>query len=60
MRDGDWKLVMQDAARPELYHIRQDRNEKKNLVAKFPDRVQEMKELHAATFSAERSRALSQ
>jgi len=50
VRDGDWKLVMQNAARPELYDISQDRNEKKNLAAEFPDRVQKMKELHAESF----------
>ncbi|HIK96156.1 MAG TPA: hypothetical protein EYG03_29790 [Planctomycetes bacterium] len=53
VRDGDWKLVLQNAAGPELYHISQDRNEKKNVAAKFPDRVQQMKQLHAETFSPE-------
>ena len=53
VRDGGWKLVMQNAAGPELYDISQDRNEKKNLAAEFPDRVQKMKELHAEGFSLE-------
>lgn len=51
VRDGDWKLVMQNAASPELYHISQDRNEKKNLAAEFPERVRDMKKLHAKVFS---------
>ncbi len=48
VRRGDWKLVMQNAARPELFHMSQDRNETKNLAAEFPERVQEMKKLHAS------------
>jgi len=47
VRDDDWKLIMQNKARPELYHISQDRNGKKNLAAEFPERVQKMKQLHA-------------
>ena len=31
--------------------IRHDRNEKKNVVAEFPDRAQKMKELHARQIS---------
>ena len=42
---------MQNAASPELYHISQDRNEKKNLAAEFPERVRDMKTLHAKVFS---------
>ena len=39
LRDGDRKLVLHDVASPELFHISQDRNEKKicltNLRNKF-------------------------
>ena len=42
---------MKNKAGPELYNIRQDRNEKKNLAADFPDRVVELKQLHAKTYS---------
>jgi arylsulfatase A-like enzyme len=51
VREGDWKLVMQNRKKPELYHIRQDRNEKSNLATQFPERVQNMKALHAERFS---------
>jgi arylsulfatase len=51
LRDGDWKLVMQNAARPELHKISQDRNEKKNLAAEFPERVQKLKQIHAKKYS---------
>ncbi len=54
VRDGDWKLVMQNAAHPELYRVSQDRNEKKSLAAEFPDRVQKMKKLHAGDRSIQR------
>ena len=54
VRDGDWKLVVQDAAQPELYHIRQDRNEKKNLAALWPERVDQLKQLHSELFLNER------
>ena len=49
VRKGDWKLVL--GKRPELYRISQDRNEKKNLAAEFPDRVLELKQIHAKTYS---------
>jgi len=51
VREGDWKLVMENRASPELYNIRQDRNEKKNLAAEFPNRVLKLKQLHAKTCS---------
>jgi arylsulfatase A-like enzyme len=54
VREGDWKLVMENAARPELYHISQDRNEKKNLAVEYPERVRDMKKLHAKIFSNNR------
>ena len=50
VREGDWKLVMQKKSNPELYHISHDRNEKKNLAAKYPERVQQMKQLHSKLF----------
>ena len=49
VREGDWKLVL--GKRPELYKISQDRNENNNLAAEFPDRVLELKQIHAKTYS---------
>jgi arylsulfatase len=49
VRDGEWKLIV--GKKPELYRISQDRNEKNNLAAEFPDQVQKMKQIHAKTFS---------
>jgi arylsulfatase len=51
VRDGDWKLVMQDKAGPKLYNISKDRNEKKNIAAEFPERVRKMKQIHAKLFT---------
>jgi len=48
VRDGDWKLVLQNAATPELFHNSQDRNETRNLAAEFPERVQDRKKLNAS------------
>ena len=50
-RKGHWKLVVENAASPELYHINQDRNEKENLATKFPDRVQRLMKLHSTIYS---------
>lgn len=50
VRDGDWKLVLEKRRSPELYRISQDRNEKKNLAAEFPDRVLKLKQIHATIF----------
>lgn len=50
LRDGDWKLVMQDPTQLELFNIRQDRSESTNLAVKHPERVERMKQLHAALF----------
>jgi arylsulfatase len=50
VRDGDWKLVLEKRRSPELYRISQDRNEKKNLAAEFPDRVLKLKQIHAKTY----------
>jgi len=49
VREGDWKLIL--GKKPELYRITQDRNEKKNLAAEFPDRVGKLKQIHAKNFS---------
>jgi len=51
VRHGDWKLVMENKARPQLYNIIRDRNEKKNLASEFPDRVLQLKQLHAKAYS---------
>jgi len=45
IRAGDWKLLeFFEDGRRELYHLREDLGEKRDLAAKHPDRV---KELHA-------------
>ncbi len=51
VRDGEWKLVLNNRRSPELYRIGQDRNEKNNLAAEFPDRVLKLKQIHAKTYS---------
>ena len=51
VRDKDWKLVMQNPDNPELYHISKDRNERENLAAQFPDKVQQLKKLHSTIYS---------
>jgi arylsulfatase len=51
VRDGDWKLVMENKTKPELYNISQDRNEKNNLASEFPDRVLKLKQIHADIYS---------
>jgi arylsulfatase A-like enzyme len=51
IRDGDWKLVLQNRAHPELFRIDQDRNEMKNLAAELPKRVLRMKRIHAKTYA---------
>ena len=45
IRDGDWKLIEWfEDGRLELFNLRRDLSETKNLAAKYPDKV---KELHA-------------
>lgn len=51
VREGDWKLVMENKEKPELFRISDDRNEKKNLAAAHPERVQQMKHLHSKLFT---------
>ena len=49
-REGRWKLVLQNQAKPELFDLRQDRNESKNLAAQSPEKVLKMKQRHAELF----------
>jgi arylsulfatase len=43
IRVGDWKLVAKGADGPwELYDLKTDRCEQKNLAGQYPDRVREM------------------
>lgn len=51
VRDGDWKLVLENKGSPELYRISHDRNEKQNLAGEFPDRVSNMTQIHTKRFS---------
>jgi arylsulfatase len=50
IREGRWKLVLQNQAKPELFDLSQDRNESKNLAAQFPEKVLKMKQRHAELF----------
>jgi len=43
LRNGDWKLVSARSGAWELYNIKEDRTETKNLAAKFPEKVEAMK-----------------
>ena len=45
IRRGDWKLIVQGRAKPELFNLADDPYEKTNLAAKQPDRVGELKKL---------------
>ncbi|MEM6505692.1 MAG: sulfatase-like hydrolase/transferase [Planctomycetota bacterium] len=46
IRFGIWKLVMNGNAKPELYNLRDDLGEQKNLADEQPDRVERMREAH--------------
>jgi arylsulfatase len=46
LRKGDWKLVVENPAEPELYNLANDRNEQKNLAREYPERLRQLKELH--------------
>jgi len=49
VRVGNWKLVSWGADGPwELFDLQADRSETKNLVAKYPDKVQELKQIWKA------------
>ncbi|MDF1859167.1 MAG: sulfatase-like hydrolase/transferase [Verrucomicrobiales bacterium] len=50
VRDGNWKLVLHNTAQPELFDLRHDRNESKNLATEFPEQVLKMKQLHREIF----------
>lgn len=43
IRHGDWKLLFRDGYPVQLYNLKDDLGEKNNLVAKFPERVQELR-----------------
>jgi arylsulfatase len=57
IRVGDWKLVAPAAAPWELYDLRSDRAESKNLAAEHPDKVKELQQ--AWTRHADEFRALA-
>jgi arylsulfatase A-like enzyme len=50
LREGDWKLVLEQKGRPELYNLAEDRNEMKDLASQFPEQVLKMKQRHAELF----------
>jgi uncharacterized sulfatase len=40
VREGDWKLLCEyDGSKPQLYHLRQDPGESRNLAEAEPERV---------------------
>lgn len=47
VREGDWKLILAKDGKtpPELYNVRQDPHEEKNLAAAHPDRVAHLTDL---------------
>jgi arylsulfatase A-like enzyme len=45
VRVGDWKLVAAKGGSWELYDLKTDRAEQKNLAAQFPDRVRELEQV---------------
>ena len=51
LRDGHWKLVV-SGNRNELYDLKTDSRETKNLSAQHPERVAEMREVYDATLKA--------
>lgn len=46
IREGDWKLVLHDPNRPELFFIPTDRSERNNLADQYPARVRGLTKLH--------------
>lgn len=42
IHDGDWKLLVDDARRVELYHLTEDASEQKNLAQNKPEIVQQL------------------
>ena len=48
IRQGEWKLVMNDKKKPELYNLEDDLGEKNNLAEQQPERVKQMREAHEA------------
>jgi arylsulfatase len=57
IRVGDWKLVAPAQAPWELYDLRSDRAESKNLAAEHPEKVEELQQ--AWTRHADEFRALA-
>ena len=49
---GDWKLVHQFWKEPELYNLKSDISEERDLSDQYPEMVSEMAELHS-TWRAE-------
>ncbi len=47
VRVGDWKLLMKDGKVRGLYNLAADPNEKKDLAAKHPVKVEKMRKQHA-------------
>ncbi len=48
VRQGDWKLLKAGKGEPELYNLREDIAEAKNLASSEPDRVAALQKLHDA------------
>jgi arylsulfatase A-like enzyme len=50
LRVGDWKLILENRSKPELYNLAKDRNEQKDLATQYPKRVAELQKLHAQVY----------
>jgi len=59
LRVGDWKLVADHQKAWELYDLRTDRSESKDLAAEQPDKVKELAEVWAARAAEFRAVALT-
>ena len=45
IRSGDWKLVKSHDGAWELFNMKEDRTETKNLVSQYPEKAKELKKL---------------
>ena len=42
IRKGDWKLVVAKGEQPELFNLRKDRTETRDLAARYPDKARQL------------------
>jgi len=58
IRKGDWKLVVAKGEQPELFNLREDRTETRNLASKFPERARQLAAAWDSQLAAIRELAL--